>query len=117
MRPWTELEGFFCLENNFNLFKQFSILFLPFNKLFLLFNKKSLKFCATASYKTLRPKVFDSNLNFERLNFSMINTPDNIRARHFTRTACEEHGVCTVRYICVAFCGRHVRGRHMSRTL
>ena len=36
-------------------------------KRWALFNKKSLKFSGTASYKTVCPKVFESNLNFKRL--------------------------------------------------
>ena len=38
---------------------------LIFTYVFELNNKKSLKFSATASYKTLCPRVFDSNLNFQ----------------------------------------------------
>ena len=45
---------------------------LPFNDLLLLFNKKLLTFSTTASYKTLCPKVFESNLNFKRLIFSIL---------------------------------------------
>ena len=51
---------------------------LLFNKLLLMiFNKTSVKFPATASYKTLWPRVFDTNSNFKRLIFSACRLIEN----------------------------------------